>query len=315
MPEYKVFGENIIIKADRVEEVNDKLLYQAVNEPEVFLIRDNKKCWIQDEVTYEKLGFKWGHPINKLPLADLNRKYQTGETILWKDGEFIVGNKPRDIYFPQEKMFDWVKGLLTLHAKPSADEALDLGFNLILPFANLVDDWQGKIIPSVGRFTNGDSRIVGHNISDEPDCRDDTAENVLASYDSIRKRDPNPIGCIFCGADIGCGIKPREYWMPVVNKLDFVMLNVYPYNIHTSDPMKEMERCFNEEWKGVTVPILPLLQAHGSEHQNHRKPDALEQVKFWKDRGFGYVVYCWKDEYSGVSEYRDEWKEANKYKP
>jgi len=103
MSEYKIFGKDITIKGvDRIEKINGELLYQAVNEPEVFLIRDNKKCWIQDSRTYEKLGLEWGHPINKLELADLNAKYKTGDTILWKDGDFVVGDRPRDIYFPPE---------------------------------------------------------------------------------------------------------------------------------------------------------------------------------------------------------------------
>ena len=313
MPEFKVFGENIIIKADKVEQINGELLYQAVNEPEVFLIRDDKKCWIQNEVTYEKLGLKWDHPINKLELADLNAKYKTGDTILWKDGEFVVGDKPRDIYFPQEKMFNWVRGLVTLSRRPSAEEAVDLGFNLTLPFADLIDEWPGKIISSFN-FDPNDERVIAHIICDEPDCHEEKPEDVWAGYEDIRKRSDKPIGCIFCGGAIGCGHEPKEYWLPLINKLDFVMGTFYVYAdwVEEGKEMEELARCLDEEWKEVTVPKLPILQAHWTKKHRMRMPNPKEEVKFVRDRGLGYLAYPWRDEASGVSDDRDRWREANK---
>lgn len=78
-------------------------LVQAEGEPEVFVvILEEKKCWVQTYETLERKG--WADLVGgrqTLPLSELN-KWPTGDTILWEDGQFIVGSKPREIYFPTE---------------------------------------------------------------------------------------------------------------------------------------------------------------------------------------------------------------------
>lgn len=217
---------------------------------------------------------------------------------------------PRKLY-----PFKGLRGLLTLNPVPSGQLARDLGFNAIVPYAGVPSGWDGDLISMHSNRT-----LLGFT-EDEPDCHQRNPSEVYQKYLRMKDETPDiPIGVNLEGS-IGCGVKNgfdtieeyRAEWIKTINKVDYVSLNVYPYREDWPDPLEKMES-FYHFWNGnITVPIIPVIQAHWIT-DGLTKPDPLEQVKFWFSKGYtGYVIYPWKDENKGVVDMQSEWKDANNY--
>lgn len=308
-----------------------KKLLKCEEYNEIFEIAGNgHKCWIQDWETFIYLGYRI-QDVEKIPFDELRDNYPVGPTKIKSTITTIVeGKEPKDIFYPgeSENPYSWMRGLETLHPKPTTQKALDLGFNLIMAYVKLPSKWiesGGKAI-RFGKHpsTKNETRIVAYNLFDEPDCHNKNPQGILDLYRELKKRTDLPVGCTICGRAIGCGNKGtagsveeyRRQWIEVINQFDIVLPSVYPYDlgIEEGKEQEEMERCISEEWKDIRVPILPVIQAHWWKGYHLRKPNPMEQVKFWVDRGYGYITYPWKDDRNGVATTQDEWKEANKYK-
>jgi len=232
----------------------------------------------------------------------------------------------------EENPYRWVKGILTLNPIPSAKEIWDMGFNVLLPYGYRYDSQKqfikeytqlgGKIIAEY-RFPRNlleeiQDSVIARCLIDEPDCRRIDIKKAKEWVKILREETDKPIGCVLCGGDIGCGYGGKAEWIKFINtKLDFVMLSCYPYAtfIEEGKEVEETKRCLKKEWKGIKVPIIPIIQAH-SGGPNHmwrlRKPEAKPQVDFWSRNGMGFIVYPWKDEYDGVENNKDEWRKVLK---
>jgi len=227
-----------------------------------------------------------------------------------------------------ENIFSNTRGILTLNPIPdSAEEIWDMGFNVLLPFGHKYDNQKqfikdyaslgGKIIMPMDADVNVPlvDSIIGYFLTDEPDCRKISIADMEKKLQEMRGLTEKPIGCGFCGQDIGCGYNHKQEWIEFINKLDFVLLTCYSYDIRIpiGEEVKEMQRCVNEEWKDIKIPIIPFIQAHsgGPNHKwNLREPNPEEQVNFWKEMGF--IIYPFRDEFDGVEKHKEEWKEALK---
>lgn len=307
---------------------------------EIFVIENGKKHWIEswDTFTYlaEQNGFTWKQflsQVKTIPFEELRDKYPIGPTKVVKTvttKEIKEGKKPRDIFYPEEpeNPYGWVRGLLTLNPKPSKEQAFDLGFNLILPFAGLVGGWDGKIIPNTQTVWSDESKVAAYSMCDEPDCRGWEAQRVLNVYKGMKLNAEKPVGTVIC-CDPGCGqgdtleekAKRRKEFVEVLNQLDLIMPSTYPYRDGhkwpgCDTPLEYMEWFESFFRENITVPVLPIIQAHWRTPAAPYlfEPDIMEQVKFWVDRGYGYIVYPWKDDGgSGVNMRREEWREANEW--
>lgn len=207
--------------------------------------------------------------------------------------------------------------LLTLNPLPdSAKVVEELGFTALMPYAKIVSGWQGALISipdRLGTFI----RFTG----DESDCRKHSPQEELEKYQQMKVETPDiPVGFNLNGA-IGCGLrgtaetiaKYKRAWIEVANQTDFVLLNLYPYRTRWPDAVEVMERFYNDWTSQLTIPIIPVIQAHWG-YADTIQPDPMEQVKFWFNKGFtGYVVYCWADKYHGVRDMKVEWEKANKW--
>ena len=294
---------------EEIIEIEEDLLLQAHNEPEVFVVIDNIKHWIENALTAEALNYDT-NKRKMVSLVEINW-YETGETL----NVYGEPKRPRDIYYPNPYPFKGLRGLLTLNPVPaSAQVVKDLGFNAIMSYAGIPAGWDGDLI-TIGNFDKTILRFTG----DEPDCRSKNPDEVYQDYLRMKNETPDiPIGLNLC-SDIGCGLKGNcenilEYqkkWIEIANKVDYVSINIYPYREDWPDPIAKMEEFYNF-WNGnITVPIIPVIQAHWIT-DGLTKPKPLEQVEFWFDKGYtGYIVYCWADENKGVKDAQNDWLTAN----
>jgi len=223
----------------------------------------------------------------------------------------------------EENPYRWVKGILTLNPIPSAKEIWDMGFNVLVPYGYRYDsqkrfiqefiDLGGKVI-WCGGVRNNEIGIIAYNLMDEPDCRKMTPEEMEKKRLHYKEKTNLPLTCVICGADIGCGYGKKKEWKEFINRLDFVMLDIYPYRVWIEEgkEIEEMERCLKKEWKGIKVPIIPIIQAHSSKVYRCRKPEAKPQIDFWGKNGMGFIVYPWKDSYDGVKDNIEEWRKVLK---
>lgn len=305
-------------------------LVKCSEHDEVFVIEEGKKCWIQDPDTFSYLGYRW-EDVEVIPFEEL-RRYPVGLTKIVKTvKEIREGKKPRDIFYPtkEENPYRWIRGLLTLGPKPSTQKAFELGFNLILPFANLPSSWVakgGKVIPNTKTIRADETGIVAYSTCDEPDCHKHCPYSELELVKEMKKKTAMPVGTILCD-DIGCGVvgtasSKEEYkrqWIEVLNQMDFIMLTVYSYRKPEvqggRNPVEQSEWFLKFYKENITVPILPIIQAHQG-HSDQIKPDPMEQIKFWVSKGYGYVVYPWEDlgePIGGVRDMQEEWRLANEW--
>jgi|GEM_PF-1182253 len=228
----------------------------------------------------------------------------------------VYGNNPENPYAD-------VRGLLTLNPKPSAAKARELGFNLIIPYASKVSGWDRNWIPNTRNPWSNESKVIAYSMCDEPDCRKHDPQSELIRFREMKKKTSKPVGSVMC-CDIGCGFpvgSPEEKevlkkeWLKVVNQWDVVILSTYPYNTKWGQtPLEYMERFYNDWKQNIKIPIIVIVQAMW-DTQGFTKPSAMYQVKYWVDRGYGIIVYPWKDDNgTGVCAAQDEWREALKYK-
>ena len=244
-----------------------------------------------------------------------------GKNSGWSEKTFIEVKEPNP--------YTWIRGLLTLGPKPSRQTAFNLGFNLINPYASLPSGWinaGGKVIYTTKIVRDNERGIVVYSTCDEPDCHKHNPYWELALVQRMKKETDLPVGTTLVG-DIGCGISgtaetKEEYqrqWIEVVNKMDVALIDVYPYKkpefIGGRTPLEEMEYRHQFFVKNITVPIIIIIQAHQSKSYQI-KPDPYEQVKFWTERGYGYIVYPWDDGGSPIGggvDMQTEWRKANEW--
>lgn len=349
VPEEITVGEDFTARIEKIEK--QIRLMQARQQPEVFLwmnkisggywFEDGKKHWIENPTTFIKLGeifgFTWIDIAERgLTLNEIN-ELKTGGTILLKNGVFIVGTRAKDIYFPPEpgpinqlKEMEGKIILLTLNPKPNnAQIVRDLGFNGLMPYADIVSGWNGDLISIPDR-----PGVIIRFTADEPDCRKHDPYKELELYKWMKKETPNiPVGFVLCQA-IGCGLTytidgktiTKEDWAEVAKQVDYIACGVYTWHEKFTDPndidgsaLKALKSQADQIDIAIGgVPFIPILQAHwGMTSSNgHKvlKPNIELEVKFWVERGYkGYIVYCWSDEYHGVRDMQDEWKKWNKW--
>jgi len=134
----------------------------------------------------QKYGFGWEDIQKNILLKELNQ-YETGDTILWDEskGEFVTGERARDIYYPEPEKaypFKGLRGLLTLQPVPSGQLAKDLGFNAIMPYAGVPSGWDGDLI------TMHSNRTLLGFTGDEPDCRQHLPTKTFGQVSTDEKR-------------------------------------------------------------------------------------------------------------------------------
>ncbi|TET69774.1 MAG: hypothetical protein E3J56_09105 [Candidatus Aminicenantes bacterium] len=293
------------------------LLLQTQGEPEVFVIIDKVKHWIQNSKTAQVLGYDLLK--RKIVSLDVLNKYPTGETLNRDPNE--PTRQPRAIYFlkPKPYPFKGLRGLLTLKPLPkNAQQVEDLGFNAVMHYGPLVSGWKGNVIC---RGVSSRNPMILRYTGDELDCRRQDPQVHLDICKRMKKETPDvPVGIVLC-SEIGCGLKGtansiEEYqrkWIEVANQLDVVMISIYPYREDWPNALEKMVE-FEKFWReNIKVPIIPIIQAHWGYWGNLTRPNPMEQVKFWVDRGYGYVVYPWRDEKNGVEDMQAEWKKANEW--
>ncbi len=309
----KDFTSRIVEVLDN-EPVGD-LLLQAYGEPEVFVVDNGEKCWIQNWETARDKGYDLSTRQTRA-LTKLN-EYETGQT------KNTIGEpeRARDIYYPEPEKpypFKGLRGLLTLNPKPTKQQIIDLGFNAMMPYSGSVD-WNGDYISiNMGR----PGKVILRYTGDELDCHKRSPQEEIAEYKAKKLETPDiPIG-FNLNCSIGCGLEGtsntveeyRKAWFGIINNVDYVMLNCYPYRTRWPNAVDAMER-FWKEWQnwGITIPIIPVIQAHWG-YSDTIEPDPMEQVKFWFNKGLtGYVVYCWADAFHGVRDRQQEWKTVNEW--
>jgi len=290
------------------------LLQRAEGYGEVFLIKkeENIKQWIMNPETFEKRGYDW----NKIELVSLFelKKYPVGESL----NDFGESQPPPDIYYPEPEKpypFKGLRALLTLKPKPTKQQIIDLGFNAVMPYSGSVD-WTGDYI-SIPKDRPG--KVILRFTGDELDCWKKNPAEEYQKYLNMKNETPDIMVGMNLEGGIGCGLKGtcgtiEEYqkeWIEVANKVDYVSLNVYPYRPDWPSAVEKMEKFYNFWKANITVPIIPVIQAHWIT-VGLTKPDPLEQIKFWFSKGLtGFVAYCWADENKGVRDMQNEWREAN----
>ena len=306
-----------------------KILVKAHSEPEVFLKKDGKKCWLQNPPTaVHYAGSDWSKKIGRMSLDELNQRYPTGETLN------VLGEpeRTRDIYYPEPLkayMFKGMRALLTLNPVPANAEIVkDLRFTTIIRYTKKVSGWDGDEIR-----TTFNPQVKYLFTSDEPDCNKKDPQAELRLLQQMKADNPGiPVGMCLCQA-IGCGLDycggsveaTIEAWMEVANQADFVMCGVYAYRKGVDDPLWDMNAKWERYYRNLTVPFLPLLQAHWWDEPNSQgkqvlKPEIMPQLEFWfgkAQEGYenisGYGVYCWSDKWHGVRDMQEEWKRANEW--
>lgn len=329
MPKFKVTGENIIIEADSVEKIGEMIippdgtLLRKKDDYRQWWMQDKKRRWITMVEVLNKMEKDLGFTQADLLLIEPGWEYDPTTLEDIPEGKPIE-DWPEDEPEP-ENPYSWVRGLLTLNPKPPQSLVKALGFNLILLYAHKHPmHWQewtkggGLLIPCKAEAWQDESSLTAYVLSDEPDCRHKgyipewSPDAELKKYRNLKEVTQKPVGTILCG-DIGCGYGKENEWVRVINQMDFVALDLYPYRDDWPDPVAQMQRCHNWWREHVTVPIIPIIQAHwGILHLT--RPNPMEQVKFYVDRGYGYVVYPWKDERNGAIDMQNEWYKANQYK-
>ena len=305
-------------EVEEIVETEEALLLQADGEKEVFVILDNVKHWIQNMETAEALNYDI-YKRKQVPLVELNW-YKTGDTFN------MIGEpeRARDIYYPKPEKpypFKGLRGLLTLKPKPAKQQIIDTGFNAIMPYSGSVD-WNGDYISIPA---NRPGPVILRFTGDELDCWQRDPGKEYQKYLDMKDETPDIMVGINLEGGIGCGLKDgcssvAEYhdkMIELANKVDYVSLNVYPYREDWPDPLEKMESFYNFWKDNITVPIIPVIQAHwdyGQPGKKLTKPDPLEQVRFYFGKGLtAFIAYGWRDEFRGVADMQREWKAVNEW--
>ena len=327
-PNEFIVGEEYHGKIVEIGGQGEQLILRAYSYNEIFLIEDGIKHWLQNPQTAtHHCGADWIKKYQTRSLDEIN-KYPTGETYN------VIGEpqKAPDVYYPEPKkpyIFRGMRALLTLNPKPANAQIMkDLGFNVLIPYAGLVSGWDGDMIR-----TSPGAQVKYMFTFDEPDCHKRDPQTELQLLQKMKADNPGiPIGFCLCQA-IGCGLDyiggsvqaTIEAWMEVANQADFVMCGVYAWRKGVDDPLWDMNAKWERYYSKLTVPFLPLLQAHWWDEPNEQgkqvlKPEIMPQLEDWFGRaqkGYdnisGYGVYCWADKWHGVRDMQDEWKKANEW--
>ena len=235
---------------------------------------------------------------------------------------FLTGCKPSPKKVKQLKEMKGKIVLLTLNPRPvNTYFVKHLGFNGLMPYARVVQGWEGDLISIPNR-----KGVFLRFTADEPDCRKHNPQEELEKYRQMKLETPDiPVGLVLC-PDIGCGLGDKSEWIKVARQVDFVTCGIYCWHERYTSPgsidedaLKQLEKMYNNIVKEIKdTPFIPMLQAHWglTAHDGNKilQPNVQLQVDFWQRLGYkGYIVYCWSDKYHGIRDMQENWKESNEW--
>ncbi len=325
------------------EQVVDKLP-QAQGEPEVFLLRNGEKCWLQNPTTaVYYAGADWIKRIDRsMTLDELNEKYPTGETL----NVLGTSKRARDIYYPSSEPVckAWRNGDMGIigtatgeGSMPSVNDAVEL-CDMWLPFKTYVG-----FMEKIGK--QGVEAIFMHNVRDESqfnvagylaieeplskpsgkpignpdDGKVTDSDTIWGRINTLRRKTNKPIGIL--DNDVHFRVGSTEYLRHIELYLacDFLLSEVYPYHTQVDDPVQRMKDSYKwiaEFSEKHNKPFGVIAQAtYGEANGKLNFPDLEAQYNFWvRDKGLS--IFWWK--WSGGSgksireEFMDEIKRLRK---
>jgi len=333
----------------RVVEVSEpaKILVKAHVEPEVFLPKDGKKCWLQNPPTaVHYAGSDWSKKIDRMPLAELNERYPTGETLN------VLGEpkRARDIYYPSEEPEEpvckaWRSGDMGIigtatgeDSMPSVNDAVEL-CDMWLPFKTYV-----SFMEKIGK--QGVEAIFMHNVRNEsqfnvagylaveeplskpsgkpignPDDGKvtDNTGTIWGRINTLRRKTSKPIGILDNDVHFRTWSTECERHLELYLAVDFLMSELYPYHTQVADPIQRMKDSYKwiaEFSEKYNKPFAVIAQAtYGEANGKLNFPDLEAQYNYWV-REKGLSIFWWK--WSGGSgkgikeEFMDEIKQLRK---
>lgn len=300
-------------------------LLQAENYPEVFLIKDGIKHWIQNSETLFQLGYDWEDVQWHVPLSEVN-KYPTGETY-----NFIgIPQPPRSIFFPPTppppppsgetwpytNLTGFMKILYRCGYPQELALARDMGINTVWAWAgqprldtlteigtylNTAQSLGLKIIfPLCNRdlmnFAKGHPAFLAWNTADEPLAHGISKEEQISRYRYVKSLDPiHPVVICF---NFSRGLENYTE-----DAFDFAFVARYPFLRGVADPEANIMLLIDNmrKVKRKDYAVIPLVQAvyqppEGEEWPNFTSPKGkIEwQYRIYEREGFGkYGAGLW----------------------
>ena len=337
-------GEKYYGKVVEIEEAPVKILVKAHSEPEVFIIKDGKKCWLQNPPTaVHYVGADWSKKIDRMPLDELNERYVTGETLN------VLGETKRapDIYYPSSEPVckAWRSGDMGIigtatgeGSMPSTNDAVEL-CDMWLPFKTYTGFMERIGKAGVGAifmhtFRNENqfnvagylaveeplSKPSGKPIGDPDDGKvTDNTYTIWGRINTLRRKTNKPIGILDNDVHFRTFSAECERHLDLYLACDFLLSEVYPYHTAVDDPvqrMKDSYRWIAEFSEKNNKPFGVIAQAtYGEANGKLNFPDLEVQYNFWvKEKGLS--IFWWK--WSGGSgksireEFMDEIKQLRK---
>lgn len=217
-------------EVEEVEKIEDYLI-QAENEPEVFVVLDRVKHWIQNPETAKELNYD----IYKREILSLDRVnyFITGDTF----NTIGEPERARDIYYPEENNEPPIVeggGILSLSILPTTEEWNYCGFNYHILFGkpnysylDFIKTTGATVIPFCNNGSNDpwsdESHVAGYYMADNTPY---DVGAVKGWYNSMKAKTSKPVGSIFWRP-------PNETDMTklisISETLDFILLYAYPY--------------------------------------------------------------------------------------
>ncbi len=333
-------------KMVEVSESTKHLLLQAHKEPEVFVVLDNVKHWLQNPETAKALNYN----VSKrqgVTLVEINW-YKTGDTF----NMFGEPKKARDIYFPSEEPEEpevpvckaWRSGDMGIigtgtgeGSMPSTNDAKEL-CDLWLPFKTYTGFMEriGKVgVQAIFMHTvrnESQFNVAGYLAIEEPlskpsgkpignpdDGKVTDSNTIWGRINTFRRKTNKPVGIL--DNDVHFRVGSKEYLRHIDLSLacDFLLSEVYPYHVNVSDPIQRMKDSYKwiaEFSEKHNKPFGVVAQAtYGEANGKLNFPDLEAQYNYWvRDKGLS--IFWWK--WSGGSgkaikeEFMDEIKRLHK---
>ena len=310
-------GKDFTAKLVEVSEPVSQLFLQAINEPEVFVILDNVKHWIQNWDTAVALEYNLS-TRKYVTLEEIN-KYKTGKTL----NEVGDPEKPRDIYFPEEP--PPVDGMKAVWAnRVNLKEISKAGFDTMISFnfwtRTYDQQWETleqakiygvKIIPVLHGLLKDSSYaeletlinrwkknpwIEGWLLYDEPGLHGIPTTKQVEDYNRVKRLDSTHT--IYMTYIAG-----REKSFYTVHASDQIIVTCYPVLKGQEEDYENILRRNLRKWIDETgnKEIIANMQAFHTENIEH-KPWAnpagtlQKQYDVWRELGLprrGYNWYAW----------------------
>ena len=304
-------------EVEEIIEAEEPLLLQAHNEPEVFVILDNVKHWLQNPETAEALNYDI-YKRKQEPLVELNW-YKTGDTL---NTTTKPTKRARDIYYPSVNA--WrpnSKGIFTLASGiPTVSEFNYMGVDLIIPYKTLeqplvnFSNDGGEILFMQTARDETKYNIAGYCVEDEPENRPGSRPLPLLWewYDKLRENTNKPVGCVFMAVTMNPECADYTKYKEFIDAMDFLVLTYYPWDDRNSDLSDSAVLARLGEiagWvKNCGKPVIIAGQAtYGSHHL--LEPKIKMQSDFWRGKGYGIIWYVWNGQETGIQvKFKDDIK-------